>query len=224
MLGAQQHSQNQNVVTQHSASASSTSISFYQQVAIFQLGLLSLILWFPVMALGQFRVLYDGLVVDMFKNKAFNVYLWQIPKIVWDSGIDGGTPKWMMIVVFCLLFLFVLVLPLVAHLAATMTLVRGGRSRLWWRDFLKLLQPTVCGVPFAIAILVTVPSFIDIGENLDKGICQKIESIVQNQCLISGGVRLAGSWFTLAQATCLELFIILTLRWTGPKRRQHVVV
>ena len=67
---------------------------------------------------------------------------------------------------------------------------------------------------------------VDIGENLAKDICHRIEDVVQNQCLITGGVHLAGCWFTLAQAVCLELFIALTLIWTESKKQQryHEVV
>lgn len=192
-------------------------IPIWQRIVLYQLGVLAFLLWFPTLVLGQFRVLYGGLVVDLVKNKAFNVYLWQIPSMVWQSGMKAGTPDWMMIAIFILLFLFVLVLPLMAHWVAVMMWMRQGNNRDQWRDILRLLHPTLCGIPFAIALLVTVPSFINIGENLDRDICQQIENVVQNQCLISGGVRLAGSWFLLAQTIILELFVLLTLRWTSPK-------
>lgn len=61
-------------------------------------------------------------------------------------------------------------------------------------------------------------------ENIDEVICQKIEHVIESQCLISGGILLAGAWFLFAQVICLEIFVILTLRWTAPKVEPHRTV
>jgi len=198
-------------------------ISKNQKIILFQAGVLAPLLCFPALVLAQFRVLYDGLVVDLIKTKAFNVYLWQFPQIIWHTGVQSGTPKWIMVVTFSMICLVVLILPLVAYLVAVLAWMRP-RLRPVFRDVLQLLQPTLCGIPLAAAIVVTVPSFIDIGEDLDEDICTQIEKVIQNQCLISGGVRLAGCYFLLAQAIVLEIFVALTIRWTAPPKTSNNTV
>jgi hypothetical protein len=203
----------------------SASLMPYQSVVAFQLGILALLLWIPALALAQFRVLYDGLIVDLVKVKAFNVYIWQLPLLVWNTGVKAGTEKWLLIFSFSIIFIFVLIIPLIAHAVAAMAwTVRKEQIRATLTDILKLLQPAMCQIPFAAGVLVTVGSFIDIGANIDEGICVKIESFVQNQCMISGGVILSGCWFLLAQAIALEAFVFVTLRWKAPPKPQSIIV
>lgn len=199
-----------------SQSSSTTKRKSWQTVVIFQLGLLSLLLWGPALALAQFRVLYAGIIMDLVKNPAFNVYVWELPSIIWNTGVRAETPLWILILTATLMGLFVVLLPLLAQGVAMMTWINHGPGK--WRDVLTLLHPTLCGIPFAAALIVTVPSFIDIGEDIDDDICVRIEHVVRNQCLISGGVLQWGAWFLLAQAVCLEAFVVLTLWWTAPPR------
>lgn len=187
----------------------------WKHVVIFQLGLLSLLLYFPALALAQFRVLYSGLVMELIKVPAYSVYAWQLPHIVWHTGVRANTPLWILILTGMIMGTFVVLMPLLAYGAAIMTWLRGRGK---WRDLLTLIHPTLCGVPFAAGMIATVPAFINIGENMDGDICNQIENVIENQCMISGGVILSGAWFLLAQALCLEAFVTLTLWWTAPPR------
>jgi hypothetical protein len=203
----------------------STSLTPYQGLVAFQLGILAFLLWIPSVALVQFRVLYDGLIVDLVKVKAFNMYIWQLPLLVWNTGVKAGTDKWMLILLFSIIFTFVLIIPLVAHAVAAMVwMVRKEQTRAKLTDILTLLQPAMCQIPFAMGLLVTVGSFVDIGGNIDAGICVKIESLVQNQCMITGGVIFSGCWFLVAQAITLEAFVFVTLRWTVTPKPTSITV
>lgn len=209
---------------QPQSASSLTGMEKWQKWTLFQAGLLSFACWIPSLALANFRVLYAGMVVELVKTPAFSVYVWQLPRIIWHSGVRSGTPKWILIVSFVIVTILVVILPLLAQMIAFVVwMVRPGRLRSVLLDILQILHPALCGIPFSIAIFVTVPSFIDIGENLDQAVCTSIEGMVQNQCLISGGVRLAGCWFLVVQSLALEAFVFLTLRWTAPKLNRNVV-
>ena len=211
-----------------------STMAGWKKWVVFNSGLLSLVLWIPALTLVQFRVLYGGMVMELVTTPAFSVYLWQLPGIIWQSGVQSGTPLWILLLTFCVIGTLVLVLPLLAHLIGVIVWllpygckgnsVRVLRLRAKLRDVLQLIHPLLCGIPFSVAIFVTVPSFIDIGENLDDAVCTSIENVVQNQCLISGGVRLAGCWFLVAQSIALEAFVFLTIRWTAPKPIRGIVV
>ena len=178
--------------------------------------------------------MYAGMVMELIKTPAFNVYLWQLPGIVWNSGVQSGTPKWILVLTVSIIGTLVAVLPVLAHAIASLVWlipftckgrsVRAMQVRAKLRDVLQLFHPLLCGIPFSVAIFVTIPSFIDIGENLDKAVCTSIEHVVQNQCLISDGERLAGCWFLVAQSIALEAFVFLTIRWTAPKPSPSIVV
>ncbi|CAB9503020.1 expressed unknown protein [Seminavis robusta] len=206
-----------------------TRVQPWKSLVAFQLGILALLLWIPAMALPTFRVLYDGMVVQLVKTKAFNTYIWQLPLVVWRTGVKAGTDMWMLVLTFGILLTVAFVIPVMAHAVASM---------IWWqthgqqatttranklRDILKLLHPAMCQFPCALAMLVTVGSFDDVGENIDGFICVQIENVVENQCLVSGGVILSGCWFLVAQAVALEAFVYLTLLWTAPKRQNITV-
>lgn len=203
-------------------------IPIWKHFCMFQLALLSVVMWFPALALPQFRVLYSGLIMEMIKVPAYNVYVWQLPTILWHSGIRASTPAWILVMVFVLVGTFAIFLPLVALGMACKTWYQHYQQRdsygSKWRDALILLHPLLCGVPFAAGLIVTVPAFEDIGENIDDDICIQIEKVVQDQCLISGGVVQWGAYFLLAQAVAVEGLVVLALWWTAPPRPPMITV
>jgi len=209
----------------HRTTARPVHLKGWQKWTLFQTGLFSFAFWIPSLTLASFRVLYAGMVQDLVKTPGFSVYVWQLPGLIWNSGAQSGTPKWMLVTIFVILAILVVVVPIIAQLVGlTVWLVRSNSTKAKLRDILLLLHPMMCGIPFAFGILVTVPSFVDIGENLDKAVCSSIEKVVQNQCLISGGVRLAGCWFLVAQSIALEAFVFLTIRWSEPPKEYRNIV
>jgi hypothetical protein len=195
----------------------SQGISFCKKVVLFEVGIIATLFWLPALFLPLFQLDFGGLVSDFMAEVAFSVRFWELPAVLWQRGIAGGTPRWMSIALGTVLVSFVYVLPILATVLAIGTWRTKSTESVFCRNVLKCIHPCLCGIVFALSLLLAVPAFEPVGDYLldeeTSGLCKKFQLITDDTCLTITGKPDLGLWFLLAQSISLEIFVILTICW-----------
>lgn len=177
-----------------------------------QLGLATIVLWLPCFSLPLLRISYHGLAAEFMSDTQVDVYLWQLPQLLWHPCNDN---KWMVMITEVLVVLQTLILPLAVVLVGMAVL---KRKTLLLRKWLVCLHPMVNSVTFAAAVLLVAPSLESMTTYLlnedSSGFCEKFNGTTGEPCLTTSGTSLPGAWFFLIHSVMLELFCILV---TGAK-------
>jgi len=192
-------------------------LSFCKKTVVFEVGLLSTVLWLPALFLELFEVHYEGLASTFMSELTFSVRFWEVPAVVWQRGVTAGTKEWMLVALGTVLVSLTYVLPMIATIlciAAWRT--KPGNSQ-FCRNVLWLIHPCLCGIAFALAMLLAIPAFGPIGDFLleeeTSGICKRFEEITEASCLKMDANPSLGLWFLFAQSAALEVFVLVTLSW-----------
>jgi hypothetical protein len=195
-----------------------SKLSFGKKVLVFQVGLLTTVLWIPSLYLPLFRVSYGGLAREFMAVSSLKVFLWQIPTLLWTQGVLAGTPIWILLGVGFVVMTVVIALPVVATCLGISTWLGETRLSYRSRSWLYCIHPALCGLVFCVALIATVPALQPLGNLLldedGTGICDKFQKVVGEPCLNLTGRLLSGAWFFLVQSIVLEMFVVMTLQWT----------
>ena len=191
-------------------------LTYWNKFTVFQLGLLSVIFWIPTYYLPLLHFSYRGVASAFLKQQSFQLYLWELPSYLWAQEVEFKTPVWIVVVLAIFLITTVLLLPLVATFQGVLAwLGEGGwrtRSYVW----LYTLHPCLGGLVFSLALVSTIPSLSPLSAlMLDEragDMCHYFST--NNRCLDVKAQLLSGAFFYVAQAACLEAFVLLTLRWS----------
>lgn len=179
-----------------------------------QLGLATGVMLLPSFSLPLLSVSYQGLAAEFMSNTEREIYLWQLPQLLWTPCNDN---KWMLVVSQVILVFQTVIHPLAALLCGTAMLrATSTHAKDSFRKRLSCLHPMVNGVTLALTILLFTPALETMTSYLlnqedSSGLCAKLNNTVGEPCLAITGTILPGSWFFLVQSILLEVFIILTL-------------
>lgn len=191
--------------------------SWYSCVT-WQLGLATAVLLLPSLSLPLLRITYQGLAAEFMQNVEHDIYLWQLPLLLWHPCEDN---KWMVVVSEGVLILQTAIIPLVALACGLMSLKQASISKsCHYRKYLLYLHPMVNGITLALTVVLFVPGLETITHYLlnddnhddrSEGFCEKFDETVGEPCLAVDGIILPGAWFFLVQSVLLEVFCFLTL-------------
>lgn len=192
-------------------------LSYCKRVLLYEAGIVSTLLLPPAFLLPLFTLNFGGLASDFMVETTFTVQFWEFPIVLRRRGILAGTEHWILVALGTALLCLVYILPLVATaLSISAWRLESAKSR-GCQNILQVLQPCLCGIVFALSVLIAVPAFGPIGETLlnekTSGVCDKFHLITSDNCLTIEGDPNIGVWFLLAQSISLELFVMMTLAW-----------
>jgi hypothetical protein len=192
-------------------------LSFCKRVILYEAGIVSTILIPPAFLLPLFSLDFGGLASDFMTETTFTVRFWEFPIVLRQRGILAETEHWIPVALGTALIALVYVIPILATaLSIGVWRLESTKSRLCQR-ILQVIQPCLCGIVFALSVLIAVPAFGPIGETLlnrkTSGVCDKFHLITSDNCLTINGEPGIGLWFLLVQSASLELFVTTTLAW-----------
>ena len=131
-------------------------ITFAQRVLVYQLGVLSLILWLPSMYLPILRLSYSGAALDFLKDSRLQVFLWDIPLILGRHGSDSGSAPWIMGLLGFLHLSTLIILPLLASCLCVLVWLGDPFWSKPSKRVLFAIQPGMAGTVFVVALWGTL--------------------------------------------------------------------
>lgn len=193
-------------------------LSFWKRVVLYEISLVSTVLWIPALFLPLFQLRYKGILSDFISEVSLSFRLSDFPAELWDRGIGAGTNPLILYMLDSIFVLLVLACPIVANLAAIGAwTLETEQSRTSSKRLLWILQPFLGTLVFGIALYLTTPAFETVTEaaieKFSAGICPNFEAVAGEACFAIEAEPTMGLWFLLIQALALELFVVLTLTW-----------
>lgn len=194
---------------------SPSGLTYWNKFSVFQLGLLSVVLWIPANYLPLLHFSYNGVASDFIKERSFRLYLWEVPSYLWTQGVEFGTPGWIVLLLGVFTLTAVLILPIIATFQGVLAWLGEGAWKIRSYVWLYVLQPCLGGLVFSLALVSTVPVLPRLSVLLlDEHASQICHGLTDNPCLEIKAQMLSGAFFFVVQAICLEAFVLLTLRWS----------
>ena len=177
-----------------------------------QLGLATGVLWLPSFSLPLLHISYHGLAAEFLTLTQREVYLWQVPRLLWHPCHDN---KWMVVLCEVILILQIIVVPIVGLLCGLALLHSSSfLQKFKYRKWLLCLHPMMNGITLAITVVLFAPALESMTNYLLKdssGLCEKFDKTLGEPCLtVSGGI-LPGAWFFLIQSALMEMFCAMLL-------------
>ena len=193
-----------------------TSVSvlpFWKRALLYELIVLSILLWLPTLFLPLFRLQYDGIMSDFMSDVSFSVKLWNFPVLLWERGISAGTNRGMLIIIESIVLLLVFICPILANILAICTWVSDTHtSKTYCKNLLWMIQPFLGSIVFGITIYLSIPAFEAVFEYVTDtysyGLCRKFEIFTTDTCLTIQAQPSMGLYFLLGQALVLSLIHI----------------
>mmetsp|Transcript_26806 Transcript_26806/g.58797 ORF Transcript_26806/g.58797 Transcript_26806/m.58797 type:complete len:607 (-) Transcript_26806:4341-6161(-) len=193
-------------------------LPFWKRVVLYELALLSTLLWLPALCLPLFRLEYGGIVSDFMSEVSMSFRLRDIPVELWERGRSAGTSRLMLFLVESNFVLLVFVCPILANLLAIGAWICDSPFRTLCKNILWIIQPCLGTIVFGVAVFVSVPAFETVPQGaIDKfasAICNNFEAITTYTCFTIHAEPSLGLWFLLGEAVALEIFVLLTLYWS----------
>ena len=192
-------------------------LPFWKRVVLYELALLSTLLWLPALCLPLFRLEYGGIVSDFVSEVSMSFRLQDIPVELWERGRSAGTSRLMLFLVESNFVLLVFVCPIVANLLAIGAWICDSPFRNLCKNALWIIQPCLGTIVFGVAVFVSVPAFETVTQgaidNFASAICTNFEVMTSDTCFTIYAEPSLGLWFLLGEAFALEIFVLLTLYW-----------
>jgi len=189
----------------------------WKRVVLYELALMSTVLWIPAVFLPLFHLKYEGIVSDFIPEVSLSFRLKDFPKELWQRGVSAGTDPFILFLLEIIFVILVLVCPVMANLAAIGTWILDVQSSVFCKRLLWILQPFLGALVFGTALYLSIPAFETVTENaidqVSSGICTNFESIAGDACFAIEAEPSVGLWFLLVDALALEIFVVLTLAW-----------
>jgi len=191
-------------------------LPWWKRVLLYELALLSTLLWLPTMFLPLFQLKYGGIMSDFMSETSLSIRLWDFPTLLWGRGVSAGADQFILVIFESIILLLVFACPIIANgLAIGAWTCDDKSSRMYCKNLLWIIQPFLCSIIFSIALYFSIPVFEEVIEYvLDTysfGICEKFEVVTTGTCFTIQGESLAGLWLMLVEAFALELFVVFTL-------------
>mmetsp|Transcript_1020 Transcript_1020/g.2256 ORF Transcript_1020/g.2256 Transcript_1020/m.2256 type:complete len:402 (-) Transcript_1020:3707-4912(-) len=197
--------------------AEPAELSLWKRVVLYEMALVSTLLWLPALCLPLFHLKYGGIVSDFMSEISLSFRLKDIPAEFWERGVSAGTDRFILLVLLSIFILLVFVIPITANLAAIGAWIFDTKSSTICRDFLWTIQPCLGTIVFGAALCVSIPAFETVTETaVDKFgtvFCADFEVATADPCFAIQAEPSIGLWFLLGEALALELLVVLTLAW-----------
>jgi len=184
-------------------------LSFWNRVALYELALISTVLWIPAAFLPLFRLNYEGVVSDFMSEVSLSFRLKDFPAELWQRGISTGTDRCILFVLESIFVLLVFACPVMANLAAIGTWIFDRQASTICKRLLWILQPFLGTLVFGIALFFSIPAFQTI--QVSSEMCTNSETVVSDACFVIQPEKSVGLYVLLVETIALELFIALTL-------------
>jgi hypothetical protein len=177
-----------------------------------QLGLATGVLLLPSFSLPLLCISYQGLAAEFMSETQRDIYLWQLPRLLWHP-CDGN--KWMVVLCEVVLNLQIVVLPLAGLVCGLALLSSSSLQKHSYRKCLLCLHPMMNGITLALTVVLFAPGLESMTRYLlnedSSGLCEKFNNALGEPCLTASGSNLPGAWFLLAQSILLEVFCVMAL-------------
>lgn len=186
----------------------------WRAIILFELGLLSSILWIPALTLPLVQWHTVGRLSPLSPHPATQrLFLWQLPAKVWQQGITAGTAKPILLVMVGVLLTTAYIIPTLAILLCIATWRKPT-----WKEWLYCIHPSVSSGILAVSVwMVKLSIFPTWQESLTRDVCTEYSFPSPWKLLCPAPFPLQyqpGLWILLLQSLCLELLMVLTLRWS----------
>lgn len=195
----------------------SEGLESWKRIILYELALISTVLWIPAIFLPLFHLKYEGIVSNFMSEVSFSFRLKDFPQEVWERGLLAGVNRIILCVLEIIFVLLVLVCPLIQTLSAIGIWMFNTRSSNFCKRLLWSLQPFLGLGLFGVALYITIPAFETVSkratDKLSSRICSNFETAAADTCFAIKAEPLMGLYFLLLEAIVLELFVFLTLTW-----------
>ena len=206
----------------HSFSSSSSSSLAPRNIFVFQLGLVSWVLWLPSMGIPILQWRYGGMLSDLNdgeehkEHTSYHVTLWQLPHTLWTTQRETQTVLWIQIAFWLLLIITAYVVPFATNLLAAGVWTLPKRYSCASRAWLYAAQPASASLVLCLALLATVPALPSYWNHLLRQ-NERMPSwwCPMGKCLSLQIKFQPGIWFFLIQSLVQEVFVMLTLQWNS---------
>ena len=193
-------------------------LSFCQKIIIFETGLLATATLPLAYFLPLFHVDFSGLAADFMPEVSVSCHLWEFAAIWRQREMVADTEDWIIWVLGSTLLLLVYVIPLLAMAVTVIAWRSSSRARRSkCRKILKVIQPCLCGLVFALSVIIVLLSIGPVSENYLEGktggICKEFQFLASDNCLSIDGTLDIGLIFLVLQSLSLDIFIMLTIAW-----------
>ena len=195
----------------------SEELESWKRIMLYELALVSTVLWIPTILLPLFHVKYEGFVSHFVSEVSFSFRLKDFPGELWERGVSAGVNRCILCISEIIFALLVLVFPIIATLSAIGACTFDTRSITFCKRVLRSLQPFLGLVLFGVALHIAIPTFETILkraiEKLSAGMCSSFEAAAVETCFTIKAEPSVGLYFLLVEAITLEIFVFLTLTW-----------
>lgn len=190
-------------------------LPFWKRFFLYELGVLSTVLWLPALFVPLFQLDYGGFASEFMPEVSMSIRLVDIPVELWECGTAAGTSRFILVVVEILFLSFVFLGPMVANLLAIGAWICDSPFRISCKNVLWILQPCLGSIVFVAAVFVSVPAFAIVMEYaIDKfasPVCDSLKYYTSDNCFTIHAEPSMGLWFLLGKALALEIFVLFTL-------------
>ena len=201
---------------QHESSETPRPLTVPQKIFVYQLGLLSVVLWLPSLYVPFCALTVKGFAVDFIVAKpSLRLYLWDIPIHLWSTNHQSGTPMWITLTMVAIVVLSVIVVPLFLTCLGAFVWLADDRWSAPSLRYLYAWHPGACGPVFGIVSLLLLPNLRYFASFNDTQFCRIVSSFIGEGCLEIEGRILPGAYFLLIQSLVLECFLHYTFLWSS---------
>lgn len=187
---------------------------FCKTVVVYQVGLFSLVLWIPAYTLPLLQ--WSS---PQFSPNTHQLILWNLPKMLGQSGAAAGTAFWIIGLLGVVLMTTVFVAPAVALVLSIAIWSLDEKHSRQCQSWLYALHPIMGQAVWCIALLFVTPALEPWSRQLlasQTDVCQAIRAWVPtNDCLLLQADFQPGILLLAIQTLSLELFVVLSLRWSA---------
>ncbi|GKY92437.1 hypothetical protein MPSEU_000214200 [Mayamaea pseudoterrestris] len=186
----------------------SPKVSSWQRVLVFQLALLSTILWIPSLYIPIFSVQYHGLasVFVVEPQKAF--FLWNLASFHQELPSDDRFYNNILLNIVALSFL--ITIPLKCTCLSIVAWLGEGTWSTSSRRIIYSLQPAQGSGIVLLAALMIGLTTLNVGDSTQ--FCRHL--FIETECFSVTGQVEVGAWLYALHTIVLELLVQCTLRWS----------
>jgi hypothetical protein len=207
-------------------------VTFCHKILVYQLGLLTLVLWMPCWytPFMQIQLVLQGpfslgaATATATTTTTQRLYWMQIPVHLWQQGREAGTDTWILVLVLTWMGVSLLILPILASILGMLVWLGEGSWCTQSRKWLNAIQPSLGGVVFSSAILLLFGmGYHEKNDNSKPNdlLLGPLEDVLSHWtfcrdvgCVSASAQLLSGAWFYVAHSLLLEVFVSLSLRWS----------
>jgi hypothetical protein len=201
------------------------SVSSCRKVLVFELGLLTLVMWMPILYTPWISIR-----VETAASESKAVLNWSdlLFTNAWEQGIQARTDAWLRFALAVVAIAQLVIIPLLASALGILVWLGEGSWCTTSRHWLYCIQPAMGGMVASVALILMIsyqeqvlPPLMDLGAPSLGDILASTFSMCHQEarqcgeCMVRASTRtLTGSRFYAIHSILLEIFVQLTLKWS----------